>query len=536
LGLKWRIDDIAFDVLPAIIWKLLGVIHARLTATTDDVGPLLGKYDWCIAVAKSLPAHHSGNPAALRLVAEGRVPKSISEADRVLKTSVSTIDALDKAILNQFGLPLWPLFTATRQDGKVDLSNDGIGSALAARIQTENDSNGDSEPAAFDLRPGDSVSLQLPSDHAAVDMHFSKLGRTYRVTVPIADEDSPPVVLRDHRNLPATIDRKRLSAQREYRKAIDPEGIVIGSSPAMLEIFERIHHANLTDGLPAVLLLGEPGVGKTHIAALIHKSSNRASKPFEVVNAGGGGGDINIQRGEWIGYGKNHGIQHIDKNGHPGHLMKAQGGSLFIDEFASFSPELQAIFLSVLERRAVQKVGGESLNPDVRCILATNADLDTAVSTGSIRRDLLDRIPEAIRIPPLRERRGDVLLLARRFAGEQSVTDRCLIALLRYEWPGNVRELQLKMASAIAKMKADKTAAIDIAHCEIPEQIVSVADALDEEACRRELWTLADEIARHEGFEHGTGLQRRAGEIMGVREAQASKMYQAYDLAQVASA
>jgi DNA-binding NtrC family response regulator len=538
LGLKWRIDDIAFDVLPVIVWKLLGVIHARLTVSTaDNVDPLLRKYDWCVTVAKSLPAHHSKIPAALRLIAEGRVPKSVSEADRVLKSSVSSAHALDEAVLNQFGLPLWPLLTAVRRDGKVEIANKGIGAALDARVQTEiGEPDGDGEATTFNLGPGDSVLLPLPSEHAAANVQFEKLGRTYRVAVAIVGAESSIVVMDNHQVLPVTINHKRLSAQREYRKAIDPEGIVVGSSPALLEIFEHIHHANQTEGLPAVLLLGEPGVGKTHIAALLHKSSARAKKPFEVVNAGSGGGDINIQRGEWIGYGKNHGLQYIDKNGQPGHLMKANGGTLFVDEFASLSHDLQVNFLSVLEKKSVQKVGGESFSPDVRCIFATNADIDKLIEDGSLRRDLLDRIPVRFRIPPLRERRGDILLLARHFAGDHKIAPRCLIALLRYDWPGNVRDLQSKVAAAIAHMKSAGKSILDLSHFELPEDVVSVADGLEEEACRRELWTLADEIARTEGFEQGMGLQKRAAEILGVSEAQASKMYREFCLTKTSAA
>lgn len=201
-----------------------------------------------------------------------------------------------------------------------------------------------------------------------------------------------------------------------------------------------------------MLLLGQPGVGKTHIAKLLHQSSGRTLQTFKVVNAGGGGGgDINIQRGEWIGYGKGHGIQGIDKNGRPGHLMHAEGGTLFIDEFAALSLDLQVIFLSVLEKRSIEKIGGESFSPDVRCIFATNADVEVEVARGALRRDLLDRIPVKITIPPLRERLGDLLLLAKHFAADHAITERCLIALLRHQWPGNVRELQNKMLAAKAK-------------------------------------------------------------------------------------
>ena len=92
------------------------------------------------------------------------------------------------------------------------------------------------------------------------------------------------------------------------------------------------------------------------------------------------------------------------------------------------------------------------------------------------------------------------------------------------------------MAGAVACMKSDGKSTLNVTHFELPGEAVSVANGLDEEDCRRELWTLADEIARNEGFEHGAGLQRRVGEIMGVGEAQASKMYQAYGLARAASA
>jgi len=85
-------------------------------------------------------------------------------------------------------------------------------------------------------------------------------------------------------------------------------------------------------------------------------------------------------------------------------------------------------------------------------------------------------------------------------------------------------------------MKSEGMSTLDVTHFELPPEAVSVVDGLDEDLCRRELWTRADEIARNEGFEHGAGLQRRAGEIMGVREAQASKMYLAYGLTPAASA
>ena len=299
----------------------------------------------------------------------------------------------------------------------------------------------------------------------------------------------------------------------------------------MLEVFEHIHYANSMKGPAPVLILGERGSGKTHIAHLIHDSSDRASGPFEERNAGGGGGDLNIQRGEWIGYGKGHGIQGIDKNGRPGLLMKAHRGTLFVDEFAALSHDLQVIFLSVLEGRPIEKVGGDRFTPDVRCIFATNADPEEAVEKGTLRPDLLDRVPVKFHVPPLRDRRGDILLLAKHFAGEHRVADRCLVALLRHDWPDNVRGLKNVMSMAVARMTGDGATIIDLDHVQLPAEILSAVRALDDEACRRELWVMADEIARCEGLVHGGGLQKRAGEIMGVGEAQASKMYRTFGLA-----
>jgi DNA-binding NtrC family response regulator len=216
--------------------------------------------------------------------------------------------------------------------------------------------------------------------------------------------------------------------------------------------------------------------------------------------------------------------------------MRAQGGSLFIDEFASLSHDLQVNFLSVLEKRSVQKVGGESFTANVRCIFATNADIEKLTADGVLRRDLLDRIPARFRIPPLRERGCDVFQLARHFAGNHEIAPKCLLALLRYNWPGNVRELKSRVDSALARMKTEGLTTLEIRHFDFPGEAAFDAEGTDDEACRRELWMLADASARNEGFEHGAGLQRRAGEIMGVSEGQASKMYQTYGLARAASA
>jgi len=539
LDLQWQLDDLSLDVIPSVLWKLIGVLHARLSKCDGGVRPLLDKYAWCIDQAKALPANHSKNPTALRLVAADRVPQAAQDGAKVLKQPVRDLGALDDGVLAQYGLPLWPRLEAGRRDGEVRISNTGVGAAIGLVVRPAGVLFSENGPTtARNLLPDESFSVPIAESVNAVQAEFEKYARRYQLTLNVAGEIGSAGAAKQAKVLPvpAAIIRKRRAAQREYRQAIDPNGIIVGSSSAMLEVFENIHYANSMDGCPAVLILGEPGVGKTHIAQLLHDSGPRASKRFTVVNAGGGGGDINIQRGEWIGYGKGHGIQGVDSKGRPGHLMEADGGTLFVDEFATMSRELQVIFLSVLERRSIQKIGGDPVTPDVRCIFATNADIDGAVAAGTLRRDLVDRVGITFHIPPLRERRGDILMLAKHFASDHGISNRCLAALLRYDWPGNVRELQKLVDRAVARKKSQEAAAIDIEHIDLPGEVIAAVNELDDDACRQQLWRLADEIARDEGFAPGAGLQKRAGEIMGVGEAQASKMYRAHGLATAATA
>lgn len=533
LNLRWQIDDIAFDAFPAILWKLVGVLHARLMSASSGTASLLSKYHWCMAAAKELPVHHGKNPAALRLVAADCIPRTPDEASSILKSPVSSFNALDESILDQFGLPLWPLLTVSRVDGTLQIANEGTGAAIAFMVKTN---EVDAPINGVDLAAGQVQQTDVASDDPTINVEFQKFGQTYCLELPVENRELKTVRIESIPSLPQVINRKRLADQRKYRESIDPTGIVIGSSPALLEVFEHIHHANLMDAPPPVLLLGEPGVGKTHIARLIHESSDRASKEFKVVNAGSGGGDLNIQRGEWVGYSKGHGIQGIDKTGRPGHLMNAHGGTLFVDEFASLSYELQVIFLSVLDKRCIEKVGGDSFQPDVRCVFATNADLEQAVEAGAVRRDLLDRIPVTFTIPSLRERKGDILAIAKHFAGARQFSDRSLLAILRHEWPGNIRELQNEMARSVARIKSDGVSIIEVTHLSLPKEVISAIDQMDNDGVRSSLWSIGDEIARSEGFEMGSGLQRRTGEIMGVGEPQASKMYQALGLGRQASA
>lgn len=186
LNLRWQTADLSLDVLPAVLWKLVGVLHARLVAANGDTGSLLRRFNWCMTAAKGLPPNHSKVSPALRLVAEHQVPSSITDGAKVLKDRVTDLRALDDAVLDQFGLPLWPCLTASRENGQVTLQNTGVGVALAVSAIPTGTLFSDGEASiACDLRPGESIELAVSGSPMTLDVRFLKYGVERRIQVPI---------------------------------------------------------------------------------------------------------------------------------------------------------------------------------------------------------------------------------------------------------------------------------------------------------------------------------------------------------------
>ncbi len=186
MKLRWKLDDLAADVWPAVIWKLLRVIDARLRDGKTDTRSLLARYDWCVAAARTLTPNHSKNPAALRLVASGRVPSSVAEAAGVLKEPVKDFRALDEAVWAQFGLSLWPLLAASLDGDKVVIRNVGIGSALSLVARPADTPSGGTASPAVDVLPGQSISLSLPGRPTAIAVTFEKFAAQHHVTLDVA--------------------------------------------------------------------------------------------------------------------------------------------------------------------------------------------------------------------------------------------------------------------------------------------------------------------------------------------------------------
>ncbi len=253
---------------------------------------------------------------------------------------------------------------------------------------------------------------------------------------------------------------------RRYSEISLPDTL-IGRSAAMIEVYKEIGRVARTE--MTVLLMGESGTGKELVARAIHSNSTRSRGPFVTVNMAAIPRDL--IESELYGHEKGSFTGAVERR--PGKFELASGGTLFLDEIGEMPIELQAKLLRVLQEREVDRVGGSRPLPvDVRIVAATNADLARSVEEGRFRRDLYYRLAVVpIRLPPLREREGDVILLARHFVakyGEQLKGRPVALArdaeplLLSHPWPGNVRELQNVVQRVLLKLAGPRVTGRDL--------------------------------------------------------------------------
>jgi Nif-specific regulatory protein len=234
--------------------------------------------------------------------------------------------------------------------------------------------------------------------------------------------------------------------KRELQQKYDFRNI-IGTSKEMREVYEQI--AQVASTGTTILIRGESGTGKELVAHAIHYSSPRASKPFIKVNCAAL--PESLIESELFGHEKGAFTGALARK--RGRFELAEGGTLFLDEIGDLSPALQVKLLRVLQEREFERVGGtETIRVNVRLIAATNVDLETAVQDGRFRSDLYYRLNVfSLYLPPMRERKTDILLLADHFLEKYSrqngkrikrISTPAIDMLMSYHWPGNVRELE----------------------------------------------------------------------------------------------
>ena len=261
---------------------------------------------------------------------------------------------------------------------------------------------------------------------------------------------------------------------------------IIGNSKALTSVLNLVKKVAKTD--VNVLITGENGTGKELIARELHRLSVRKDEVFIGVDMGSIA--ENLFESELFGHLK--GSFTDAKEDRVGKFEAAHQGSLFLDEMGNLSLQMQAKLLSAIQNKSIVRVGSnKSISVDIRLICATNCNLEQMVSDGLFREDLLYRINTIhIEVPPLREREGDILVLAdfflKLFAGKYDkpslrINSAAQEKLLEYRWPGNVRELQHTMERAVILSEGDVLKPSDfLLHHRAPNELVNSAMTLDD--------------------------------------------------------
>ncbi|HXG47105.1 MAG TPA: PEP-CTERM-box response regulator transcription factor [Methylomirabilota bacterium] len=306
--------------------------------------------------------------------------------------------------------------------------------------------------------------------------------------------------------------------EREYRKmqqqlTTDTFEGMLGSSPRMQEIFASIRKVATTDA--AVLILGESGTGKEMAAQAIHRRSARKDGPFVAINCGAI--PEALLESELFGHEKGSFTgAHAQRKGR---IELAAGGTLFLDEIGELPLQLQVKLLRFLQEKTLERVGGRSsIEVDTRVIAATNKDLKVETEQGRFREDLYYRIAVVVlKLPALRERAGDVALLAqaflRRCAAESGkepprFSDDAVRALERHPWPGNVRELENRVKRAFIMSEGRRITSSDL-------ELSAAGGA----AAARTLKEAREEVEREvigNALRRNNGTVSRAAEELGI--------------------
>lgn len=293
-----------------------------------------------------------------------------------------------------------------------------------------------------------SVSCSTGGDGTACGMHqafplMSSRGDVASMLVLFKDEQTPPV--------PAV---KPIEAERPPSAVRESLRDLIGRSPAMQQLFDMV--SLVADSSATVLIQGESGTGKELLAKTIHALSKRNQSPFIVVDCGAL--PETLLESELFGHVKGAFTGAVANK--RGLFQEADRGTIFLDEIADTAPVFQAKLLRVLQEGEIKPVGGtKTIKVDVRIISATNRDLADLVKAGSFRRDLYYRLAVLpLYLPPLRDRREDIPLLAEHFIAQsckrhhqpiRRMADQAMRTLSKAPWPGNVRELQHYIERAV---------------------------------------------------------------------------------------
>jgi two-component system response regulator PilR (NtrC family) len=370
-----------------------------------------------------------------------------------------------------------------------------------------------------EINPGATVILITAYASTKTAIQALKLGAYDYISKPF-DIDELKIIIEK------ALEKKRLTEEVSYLKRELAEkhsfANIIGKSKKMKELFqiiEKVASSNAT-----VLIAGESGTGKELVAQAIHYNSPRQNKRFVSVNCGALPPDL--LESELFGYMKGAFTGAVRNK--EGLFEVAHDGTILLDEISEMSPQMQVKLLRVLQERNIRRLGGtEEIRVDVRVIASTNRDLQKHVLSGAFREDLFYRINVIqIKIPPLRERKADILPLVEHFLQKyckemgkdiNSMNDEARNCLLTYHWPGNVRELENAIEAAVA-LTSEKIITVD----KLPQSINKSHKVVDDSQFRLrnnefDLEEHLDQLRKQfiiRALQNAEGVQRKAAELL----------------------
>jgi DNA-binding NtrC family response regulator len=339
--------------------------------------------------------------------------------------------------------------------------------------------------------------------------------------------------------IPKALDKYQVrTANRQLQQRLESLtrfGDMLGQSEEMREIYTIIEA--VAPSTASVLIIGESGTGKELVARALHNKSNRKKGPFVALNCGAFPREI--LENELFGHEKGAFTGAINEK--PGSFEQADGGTLFLDEVAEMEPDIQVKFLRALEQRAFRRLGGKKeISVDIRVVAATNKNIEEALREGKLRDDLYHRLAVIpMNLPPLRERSGDVRLLAQeflqRFSSEQGrdidgFSEGALAYIETYRWPGNVRELKNAVERAVILARGKTIEVSDLQPRLLPlderEVHISVGTSLKESERQVTLKTFAFTGGDHD----------KTAKILGLKEKELRTRLESYLSEPVAAA
>ena len=447
----------------------------------------------------------------------GRDGINLGEGDLVMQPLIllvdderSNLDSLSRIMCREG----YEVLTSCSAQGGLDLLRKHAVNVLVTDLVMPEMNGADLLKAARAVAPETEVVMMTAYGTVENAVEAMKQGAYDFVTKPLKRAHIVGVVKRALEKQSLVVENRELRAELEATR--NSSKAVIGNSLAWRRTMDVVVQA--APSRATILLLGESGTGKELLARAIHDQSARPDGPFVPVNCAAL--PESILEAELFGYEKGAFTGASSKK--DGRFSQASGGTLFLDEVGELSPHVQVKLLRVLQEGEIDRLGGATEQVDIRLIAATNKDLAAEVKAGRFREDLYYRLNViAVQIPPLRERDGDVPLLAdfflRRYRkrNEKVVTGFSRAAIERlaaHDWPGNVRELENVVERAVV---LTKDPIID--ESDLPREVVG-ANA-DHHAITVPIGTPLEDVERRlifETLQHTKGDKRLAAQLLGI--------------------